>query len=503
MKQSKVSIVIIAWLFTACTSSKIAHYHFNQKTAAPQLRQDLVLLKQILEANHPSLYWYTTKDSLDAAFNQAINSITNSLTEVEFRNKVATVISSIKCGHTAARFSENYTKALQQHRYPCFPLSIKTWGDSMVVLGSLFPKDSIFKRGTIITAINGKTPQQLLDAMFPLISTDGNSNNFKSQVISSNFPNWYKLAFGVDSVYHINLINSKGVAKTVSIKNYFPVKETAKIRADSMVNKLPITPPPIVKAPNKRQQRRAQFLAKCSLTIDTANSIALLHVATFSGNLTPFFRHSVKRIAKAGVKNVIIDVRENTGGKLVNSTFLNKFFVDKPFKTGDTIAAATNNIHYKRYIPAAYFLWFPMHIFSKRFSDGRYHKHKEEQKVTNPSTKYHFNGNIYVLQSGLSFSAATLFVSNLKGQKNTIIIGEETGGGFYGNTAMFLPTIILPNSKLRVVLPLYRLVINSNRPKDGHGILPDILVPPNSIAIKKGMDLKMDTVLRIINKKPY
>lgn len=500
MKQTKVSIVIIAWLFTACTSSKIAHYHFNQKTAAPQLRQDVVLLKQILEANHPSLYWYTTKDSLDAAFNQAINSIKDSLTEVEFRNKVATVISSIKCGHTAVRFSPNYTKVIEQHRYPCFPLAIKTWGDSMVVYGSLTPKDSIFKRGTIITAINGKSPKQLLDAMFPLISTDGNSNNFKSHVISANFPNWYKLAFGVDSSYRIDFITTEGVAKTVTIKNYLPVKETAKKRADSMVNKPPVTPPPIAKEPNKRQKRRALFLAKRSLIIDTATSTAVLRVATFSGRLKPFFRQSVKTIAKTDVKNVVIDVRENTGGKLINSTFLTKFFVDKPFKTGDTIAATTNNIHYKKYIPQSYFLWLPMHLFSKKLNDGRYHKYNDEQKATKPATKYHFDGNVYVLQAGLSFSAATLFTSNLKGQKNVTIVGEETGGGFYGNTAMFLPTIILPNSKLRVVLPLYRLVIDSNRKQDGKGVLPDVLVLPTSVAIKKGIDLKMDTVKKIILK---
>ena len=42
-------------LFTACVSSRIKNYTFNQKTAAPKFKEDLVILKQILEANHPSL----------------------------------------------------------------------------------------------------------------------------------------------------------------------------------------------------------------------------------------------------------------------------------------------------------------------------------------------------------------------------------------------------------------------------------------------------------------
>jgi len=498
MQQRLVSIIALACVFTACTSSKIRHYQFNQKTAAPQLQQDVVLLKKILEANHPSLYWYTPKDTIDAAFAAAINSITDSLTETAFRNKVASVISQIKCGHTSVRFSANYSKVIEQHRYPCFPLSIKTWGDSMVVLGSFFPRDSTFKRGTIITAINGRNTQQLMAKMFPLISTDGNSNGFKSQVISSNFPSWYKLAFGVDSLYQVDYINPQGEAKTAAVKNFMPIKKVVTVKDSTTQRKETVTA--TAKPTSKRKQKLAQVLAKRSLIIDTANNTALLHVGTFSGRLKPFFRKSLKSLEASRVKNVIIDIRDNTGGRLENSTSLTKYFIDKPFKTGDTIAALTNNVKYKKYIPQSYILWLQMHLFSKKQEDGRYHKQKEEEKITKPSTKYHFDGNTYVLQGGLSFSAATLFASNLKGQNNVTIVGEESGGGYYGNTAMFLPTIILPNSKLRVVLPLYRLVIDSSRQQNGRGLLPDILVQPCSVAIKEGKDLKIDTAKKLILK---
>jgi hypothetical protein len=60
-----------------------------------------------------------------------------------------------------------------------------------------------------------------------------------------------------------------------------------------------------------------------------------------------------------------------------------------------------------------------------------------------------------------------MFIGALKGQDNVTIVGEESGGGFYGNSAMHLPTIVLPNSKLRVVLPMYRLVMDKTRPKEG------------------------------------
>ena len=55
---------------------------------------------------------------------------------------------------------------------------------------------------------------------------------------------------------------------------------------------------------------------------------------------------------------------------------------------------------------------------------------------------------------------------------NVLVVGEESGGGYYGNSAMHVPEIVLPNSKLRVTLPLYRLVMDKNRAK-GRGVLPD------------------------------
>ena len=93
-----------------------------------------------------------------------------------------------------------------------------------------------------------------------------------------------------------------------------------------------------------------------------------------------------------------------------------------------------------------------------------------------------------------------MFASSLKGQSNVTLVGEETGGGYYGNSAMHLPTIVLPNTKIKVGLPIYRLVMDKNRPK-GRGIVPDIEIQPSSDAIKKGVDLKLIEIRRLIQLK--
>lgn len=40
------------------------------------------------------------------------------------------------------------------------------------------------------------------------------------------------------------------------------------------------------------------------------------------------------------------------------------------------------------------------------------------------------------------------------------MIGEETGGGAYGNSAWLIPDVALPETGVRFRLPLFRLVID-------------------------------------------
>ncbi len=221
-------VFCISCLFQVSFSVAQSNTPVLKKAAPAPLRDDLSLLQKILEANHPSLYWYTPKDSIDLNFKNAINSITDSMDEVQFKNKVSSVISTIRCGHTTVRFSKAYAKIAAKFRYPQFPLSLKVWDDSMIVLGSLLPKDTVFKRGTIITSINGRTNRQLLDTFFRFISTDGYSTNYKNQAVSSNFGGWYKTILGLDSSYSISYIDSSGKESVAVLKNYNPQRDPGK-----------------------------------------------------------------------------------------------------------------------------------------------------------------------------------------------------------------------------------------------------------------------------------
>jgi hypothetical protein len=81
------------------------------------------------------------------------------------------------------------------------------------------------------------------------------------------------------------------------------------------------------------------------------------------------------------------------------------------------------------------------------------------------------------------------------------VIGEETGGGAYGNTAWMIPDVTLPNTKVRFRLPKFRLVMDEKLVKDGRGIIPDIQVSPTQETIRRGIDPKAAVIRRLIMQK--
>ena len=93
-----------------------------------------------------------------------------------------------------------------------------------------------------------------------------------------------------------------------------------------------------------------------------------------------------------------------------------------------------------------------------------------------------------------------MFVSSIIKQDNVTVIGEETGGGAYGNSAWLIPDVTLPETGLRFRLPLFRLVIDKTVPKNGRGVQPEVESFPTIDAVKKGSDYKLDKAMEMIKK---
>jgi len=492
-KISYVAFFIVITCLIGCSASRQT-FDPQHKYTKKQLQQDYRVFRGVLEESHPSLYWFTPKDSMDYFFDDGFRQITDSMTETQFRNVLSFVISKVHCGHTAVKYSKQYGKYLDTAKIKMFPLSFKVWSDSMAITANINRKDSVLKFGTLVTGIDGYSVRQLTDTFMNYISGDGNSMNGRYQTLSNSgsFGSLYRNVMGLKDQIAVTYLDSTGKEKTISVPVFDPaVKDTAKHVAR-----------PTGK-PSKEGARSPFSFSARFVQIDTSLSSAYMTVHTFArGNkLRPFFRQAFRELQRRNIQHLVVDVRTNGGGDAGISTLLTRYLADKKFKLADSLYAVRKSSRYHKYISWQPFYWSLMQFVTHKKRDGLYHFGYFERHYFKPKKSHHFNGDIYLVTGGNSFSATTLFVKVLQGQKNVKVIGEETGGGAYGNSAWMIPDVTLPNTKVRFRLPKFRLVMDKDLVKEGRGILPDIQVAPTRETIRRGIDPKAAVIRRMIMHK--
>jgi hypothetical protein len=475
-------------LFVGCMGCVASKERFDPDRKFPpqQLQQDYTLFRSILEESHPSLYWYQTKDSLDYFFDWGYHQLKDSMSEPAFKNVLSYVISKIDCGHTSVRYSKKYSRYLDTAREVSFPFALKFWGDTMVVTANLNRKDSVLKRGTVLTSIDGWTQPQLRDSLFNFIVTDGYSQVGKYQSLSTgfSFANLYKTSFGLPEQSTIRFVDSSGQEQVVRVPMHNFKADTSRIRPK--------------KAPHSNLE--LVLFAPKSLQIDTTGKTGFMTVNTFDQgqHLKSFFARSFRALEENHIQDLVIDVRSNGGGNAANSTLLTRYIIDKRFKLADSLYAVTRTSRYNAYIEKSFIYHMMMLLVTHKGEDGKYHFGYFERHYYQPKKNYHFDGHVYILIGGNSFSATTLFAGALKGQSNVTLVGEETGGGYYGNTAWIIPDVTLPNTQIRFRLPKFRLIVDRSRPKTGHGVMPDVAAQPSTESIREGIDFKVEKTRELI-----
>ena len=489
-KVSYLFLLFVVFCFSSCVVNKSSVV--NKKYPPGKLREDYKIFQGALEEAHPGLYWFTPKSQIDKQFADGYASLKDSMTERQFRTLLLKIITPIRCGHTSVSYSRKYSRYLDTAGLKLFPLAFKVWKDTLVVTANLNRRDSILKRGTIVTSINNYPAKTLIDTFLNYVTGDGYSVAGRYQSLSSYgaFGVLYKNVLGLTDTFDIGYIDTNGIESKIVVPAFTPAQDSTE-KSDTLSRPEKYT---------AKERRNLRSFATRHLQVDTTLKSAYMLLNTFAnGNsLRKFFKSSFRDIQKLGIRHLVIDVRSNGGGEAGNSTLLTQYLSDHNFKIADSLYAIKRTSKYRDYIKLQPIYWLITSIITKKKSDGYYHFGFYERHVFKPVGKYHFDGNIYILTGGNSFSATTLFAQELKGQKNVKIIGEETGGGGYGNTAWIIPELTLPNTRLRIGIPKFRFVMRSNLVREGRGVMPDIYAAPTANDIKRGIDVKIEKARQLI-----
>jgi hypothetical protein len=460
------------------------------KFPAEKLYADYDLFRAILEDTHPGLYWYTSRDSMDYYFQQSRSMIRDSMTLPQYRLVLNHLIARIGCGHTSSRLPASYNNLRDSS--PVFPLQLKLWEDTAIITQNISRRDSFIRRGYLLNSIDGRPISEIRDSLFRYLSTDGYNLTHKYQTLSNRlvFSSLYTNVYGNKPAYLVGYTDTLGIQHLDSLHAYTVPRDTSN-------RNRPATPPL-----SKKERKKQQLRSMRQFTIDSALNTGVMELNTFTKNakLRSFFKQSFKTMRKQGVENLVIDLRSNGGGTVTYSNLLTRYLAKNSFKIADSLYAIRRSSKYSQYQQASLLNSLFLIFMTGKGKDGNYHFRYFEKKRFNPKSKNHFDGDVYILSGGNTYSASTLVIHSLKAQSNITIVGEETGGGAYGNNAWLIPDVTLPLTKMRFRLPLFRLVIDKTVPK-GYGVPPEMVVLPTADAIRKNRDFKMDAVRELIKAK--
>ena len=444
---------LVAFFILICSFSALGQPVNSslKKMSAVGLRSDFLLLRDTMHKVHPAMYRYASKQSINHIFDSCYASIQDSMPLINFYLLTRFVIASIGDGHANSKLPREFVNGYMANT-KIFPAMVMFIHNKAYVFCC---KQEPSLNGTQLLYINRHPLKEIVQKLFSYISTDGRIESRKNWEIPEDFPLLLNAVYGSSEKY------------TVSYKTVANKTMTTTLQADTIKNfmcKSPFTRP-------------AKYL-KLSYT---SNNTAVLTLQTFfdgflqqtGENFKQFLDSAFNDIRSRKIKSLLIDVRNNQGGNDDNGAFLYSYLSKAPFR------------YYRS-----------LQTVQEQFTEKGHSLLGLQQPKEN-----HYDGKIFVLMNGRSFSGVAEFAAIAKSNDRAIFIGEECGGGYYGNSSGDEAMVTLPNTQITARIPLikYTMAVKKIESKDG-GFAADYPVDLTIGDLIAHTDSQLDDALRIIAK---
>ncbi|GAA4420002.1 S41 family peptidase [Nibrella viscosa] len=440
------------------------------------LKQDFDILRKTLEEAHPGLYWYTDSVVMDKFFDSTKLLLNRDMTEMEFFKFLLPVIANIKCGHTNLKPSHNEA-AFQFTRI--LPFDLFCQGEKLYIRKDFTNKGY---EGVEVLAINNIETKKIIQTLLNSIPSDGYNQTFKYNLLTKGaFREGYALYYGQPEKFTIQAIdNTKSKSYTFTV-TAISQKEISTVKTNP--------PPPF----DLRFQQNIAILSINTFEMNTRQ---------FSDSISSIFR----KIKEKNSQHLIMDLRENGGGRNDNVSLLYSFIAVRPFRHLKSAEMKTGSLTYTYFITNA----SSTNNSTVNKSENKFRLVNDRYAGTqtkSPAVDNGFKGNIILLTSGTTCSAASEFVAIAHFQKRVEIVGEETGGCYYGATGGNYLNLKLPNSGLEVTIPTIRILTAvdedfSRQPK-GRGTIPDYQISLNLKDIISLKDRQLDKAVETFKNYNY
>ena len=407
---------------------------------------DLDALVYTLGQVHPNMFATCNQGEFFSMVERAKAQMPDSLSIPELYRVAAPIVSALGDGHTILRFPYNslFTKKLK--RMPMY-----------VGVGSnckLYAKrcvDNLIPQGSEILSINKTSSGEMIKEMEKYVS--GERDFYRLERVDEGFTALFELLYPAKQFVVVYREKPTQKIKTITL-------EAATI--DEYRNRMP-------------QEEKQDLVPDYSFKIDKKAKVCIMDFRSFRnpGNMKSFADSMFHAMKELGIKNLIIDIRENGGGSSAVGDTLFKYISPKPFtqfgKSLMRISPSTKKLASNPLTPIG---WY-------------YYENKTLEKPYS-EVQGHFSGNVYLLVSHHTFSSASSFAWAFKEFGMGKIIGEETGGMnvCFGDILSYA----LPISELHCSISFKRFWQYGADESRIHGTLPDV-VAEKSMALEAALTL--------------
>ncbi|HTE01262.1 MAG TPA: S41 family peptidase [Mucilaginibacter sp.] len=453
-----------------------------------ELKNDFKIFRSALEEGHPGIYRYNSKVTMNSIFEAAEMSITRPMGESEYQILLSKVTTQIGCGHLAV-----IAPKIDQDKFDKEPTAIPFQpyysGGKLFVLTNF---SAIADKGFVgarIVSVNGHLTHAMLKDMFAIMSADGNNKTYKYRNLtySKYFTRYFYYLYGDTNSYTVEYISGAGTSVKKTKLAGLPFSELNAIR-DKKYPQHFLSDPLEFKL---EDDKKTAYLKIESFDEDVLEQKKI--------DFSKFLQSAFNRIDSNKIKNLIIDLRNNHGGTDEFGKLLFSYLMAHDFDYYSSLTIKTDSFGFFKYttmrspkVPKGMLKANAAGTF-----DVIRHPNVGKQKPLLPT----YSGKIYVLINGGCFSTASECISMIHSNTNAVFIGEESGGGYYGNNSGMVPEMTLPNTKIRIAIPLmkYVMAVKDYQFKD-RGLIPNYEVIPKIADKLNGNDPELEFAKKLISK---
>jgi hypothetical protein len=430
--------------------------------SSEEMKEDFIIFKNSISEIHPGLYWYSDSSEIEQRFLKIENAIKSDMELKDFYVLLQEFYSKIRCGHSRMFMPWKWIEYIDNGPYK-IPVDFYLEQNRIVTMSDLTDNQSIGE-GNEVLSINGIDSKEIVETLTQYARYDGYSETRQITIVSGNFSRYFQAIYGLDSIFHIE-IKKDEIVQNFILKG-LPNAET-----------------------NKRSTERYGDITldeKMLLFKELESSIAYLRFQTFDGedikdgkqNYNKFLKNTFGTIHEKNIDKLIIDLRGNSGGEDSYGASLVRYLIANPFDYYHRMEAVTKRFRFNKYSRDKGYNLLGRLLKKDKNKPGTYTYNLSKQLKKQTPEKNTFNGEIIVLVDGGTFSAASEVAAILHSNKRATFIGDETGGGYYGNSSGTMYGIQLPNSRINYYLPVIRYYPAVDHPPfKGRGLIPDISMP--------------------------